>query len=133
MELDEDQIRAECMAIKEKGITDVAIVGIFSPLDTKGVQEERVKKIVLEEMPEADVVCSRDSETPTLNIWCTGALLIPVSWSTWFPRTRKCHDSQHVYSQVRTNNHTRIQIRDAFTRAVLSSLPDSKRWDSHRC
>lgn len=61
MELNEDQIRAECAMIKEKGINDVAIVGIFSPLDTKGVQEVRVKKIVQEEIPDADIVCSRDS------------------------------------------------------------------------
>lgn len=61
MELNEDQIRAECATIREKGINDVAIVGIFSPLDTKGVQEVRVKKIVQEEIPGVDIVCSRDS------------------------------------------------------------------------
>ena len=63
MELDEDQIRKECQIIKEKGISDIAIVGIFSPLDTKGIQEDRVKKIVHTEIPGADVVCSRDSKT----------------------------------------------------------------------
>ncbi|KAK5173555.1 uncharacterized protein LTR77_002236 [Saxophila tyrrhenica] len=60
MELDEQQVRDECQALREKGITDVAVCGIFSPLDLEGLHEARVKRIVLEELPDADVVLSRD-------------------------------------------------------------------------
>lgn len=61
--LNEEQIRAECAILREKGISDVVLVGVFSPLDTEGQQEEKAKKIVLEEIPGADVVLSRDSKT----------------------------------------------------------------------
>nr|KAK5438916.1 hypothetical protein LTR18_008351 [Exophiala xenobiotica] len=60
MPLNEAQIRQECQILKEKGISDIAVIGVFSPLDIEGKQEARVKKIVLEEMPQADVVLSRD-------------------------------------------------------------------------
>ncbi|KKY24432.1 putative n-methylhydantoinase a acetone beta subunit [Phaeomoniella chlamydospora] len=60
MPLNEDQIRSECQTIREKGITDVAIAGIFSPLDIEGRQEERVKEIILQEIQGADVVLSRE-------------------------------------------------------------------------
>ncbi|KAK7424518.1 hypothetical protein QQX98_000483 [Neonectria punicea] len=58
--LNEGQIRAECATIRAKGITDIVIVGVFSPLDTTGLQEEKTKQIILEEIPGADVVLSRD-------------------------------------------------------------------------
>jgi N-methylhydantoinase A/oxoprolinase/acetone carboxylase beta subunit len=60
MPLNEEQIRRECQIVKGKGINDIGIIGIFSPLDTEGKQEVRVRNIVKEEIPEADVVCSRD-------------------------------------------------------------------------
>lgn len=65
MPLDEAQIRNECQTIREKGIDDIAIVGVFSPLDTEGIQEVRVRDIVQEEIPGADVVCSRNSQCTT--------------------------------------------------------------------
>ncbi|KAK8154076.1 hypothetical protein BC567DRAFT_276983 [Phyllosticta citribraziliensis] len=58
--IDEEQVRNECKIVKEKGIDDIAIIGVFSPLDTEGTQEARVRQIVLEELPDADVVLSRD-------------------------------------------------------------------------
>ena len=61
MPLDEEEIRRECQTLREKKITHLAIVGVFSPLDTEGLQEARVKDIVQEEIPEASIVCSRDS------------------------------------------------------------------------
>ncbi|KAK6373611.1 hypothetical protein LTS17_008103 [Exophiala oligosperma] len=60
MPLDEAQIRNECQILKQKGITDIAVVGVFSPLDISGKQEARVREIVLEEIPGADVVLSRE-------------------------------------------------------------------------
>ncbi|PWN26046.1 Hydantoinase/oxoprolinase [Jaminaea rosea] len=60
-EIDEDEIRAECRNIKEKGLKVVAICGIYSPLDVDGSsQEERVAAIVRKELPDVGIVCSRD-------------------------------------------------------------------------
>ncbi|KAK8173183.1 Hydantoinase/oxoprolinase N-terminal region-domain-containing protein [Phyllosticta citrichinensis] len=58
--IDEEHVRNECKIVKEKGIDDIAVIGVFSPLDTEGTQEARVRQIVLEELPDADVVLSRD-------------------------------------------------------------------------
>ncbi|RSM09901.1 hypothetical protein CEP52_003869 [Fusarium oligoseptatum] len=58
--LSEGRIRNECAKIRALGISDIVIVGVFSPLDTNGRQEEKAKTIVLEEIPGADVVLSRD-------------------------------------------------------------------------
>ncbi|KAM6518928.1 hypothetical protein FSOLCH5_007693 [Fusarium solani] len=58
--LSEKQIRNECVKIRELGISDIALVGVFSPLDTTGRQEEKAKVIILEEIPGADVVLSKD-------------------------------------------------------------------------
>lgn len=62
MPINEAQIRSECQKIKDKGINDIAIVGIFSPLDTEGKQEATVRRIVLEEIPGADVVLSSEGK-----------------------------------------------------------------------
>jgi N-methylhydantoinase A/oxoprolinase/acetone carboxylase beta subunit len=62
--LSEKQIRNECVKIRELGISDIALVGVFSPLDTTGRQEEKAKVIILEEIPGADVVLSKDSTPP---------------------------------------------------------------------
>ncbi|KAB5551244.1 hypothetical protein GE09DRAFT_167168 [Coniochaeta sp. 2T2.1] len=59
-EIDEDEIRKECRAIKKLGIRSVVVNGVFSPIDTVEKQEERAAKIVLEEIPGCDVVCSKD-------------------------------------------------------------------------
>jgi hypothetical protein len=60
--LNEAQVRQDCKAVRAKGLTDIAVIGVFSPLDMSGKQEARVKQIVLEEIPEADVVLSRDGK-----------------------------------------------------------------------
>jgi N-methylhydantoinase A/oxoprolinase/acetone carboxylase beta subunit len=44
----------------KKGLTDIAICGVLSSLDIEGVNEARVRDLVLEEIPGADVVRSRD-------------------------------------------------------------------------
>ena len=58
--LDEEQVRKECQIVKQKGITDIAVVGVFSPLDVEGKHEVRVREIIAEELPEADIVLSQD-------------------------------------------------------------------------
>lgn len=59
-DLDEDAVRRECEAIKAKGITSIAIVGVFSPIDVLHRQEETAASIARSVYPEADVVCSKD-------------------------------------------------------------------------
>lgn len=60
MPLNEEQVREECRKVKAKGLTDIAVCGIFSPLDLEGRHEARVREIIQEEIPDADVVLSRD-------------------------------------------------------------------------
>ena len=56
----ESQIVQHCRQIKAKGITSIVISGVFSPIDTCFFQEEQVRKIVLRELPSANVVCSAE-------------------------------------------------------------------------
>lgn len=56
--LDHEQIRRTAIAIRKLGITKVALVGVFSPLDHDGIHEEECKRLLLEVSPEFDVCCS---------------------------------------------------------------------------
>ncbi|KAF3482723.1 uncharacterized protein GIQ15_02047 [Arthroderma uncinatum] len=56
--LNPDQIRETTNRIREAGITKVALVGVFSPLDHNGIHEETCKKIMLEVDPSLSIVCS---------------------------------------------------------------------------
>ncbi len=100
MPLNEAQIRKECQILKEKGITDIAVIGVFSPLDIAGKQEARVREIILEEMPEADVVLSRESKSDCQRSITPVDADIQGSWPVGVSRERKCHHSQHINSQV---------------------------------
>jgi N-methylhydantoinase A/oxoprolinase/acetone carboxylase beta subunit len=64
--LDRSQI-AECVrAIREAGVSAVALVGVFSPLDHEGRHEEACKRLMLELDPGLDIVCSRGVGPPGL-------------------------------------------------------------------
>ncbi|EED18300.1 conserved hypothetical protein [Talaromyces stipitatus ATCC 10500] len=52
------QIQDAVAEIKKAGISTVALVGVFSPLDHQGIQEEACKKMMLELDPSLSVVCS---------------------------------------------------------------------------
>lgn len=54
------QARDHCKKIKALGISSVVIAGIFSPIDQTFKQEDRVRDVVLDELPDADVVCSHE-------------------------------------------------------------------------
>ena len=56
--LNEGQIRETALDIKAKGITKVALVGVFSPLDHAGLHEERCREIMSQIAPDIDIVCS---------------------------------------------------------------------------
>lgn len=52
------QIKETAIDIQSQGITKIALVGVFSPLDHSGMHEERCKKLMLELVPNLDIVCS---------------------------------------------------------------------------
>ncbi|TFK90339.1 hydantoinase/oxoprolinase [Polyporus arcularius HHB13444] len=59
--LKEEQILQECAIIKEKGLKNVVLSGIYSPLDTEGKHEAAAKAIIQRELGSSvNVVCSRD-------------------------------------------------------------------------
>lgn len=93
MPLDEVQIRRECRLIKDKGIDDIAVVGVFSPLDTTGRHETHVRKIVQEEIPDADIVCSRDSKNTPL---ASEHMLTFGSRPTRIFGKRKRHNTEYI-------------------------------------
>ncbi|KAF4126096.1 N-methylhydantoinase A/oxoprolinase/acetone carboxylase, beta subunit [Geosmithia morbida] len=59
-DISEEEIRAECAVIREKGISNIVVNGVFSPIDTIERQEERAADIVRAEIPSCNVVCSKD-------------------------------------------------------------------------
>ncbi|ESU07083.1 hypothetical protein FGSG_01733 [Fusarium graminearum PH-1] len=58
--LDEEQIRRTARDVVAKGVSVIALVGVFSPLDHDGLHEERCRRIIYEECPGLHVVCSQD-------------------------------------------------------------------------
>ncbi|KAM0346907.1 hypothetical protein ACHAPU_005247 [Fusarium lateritium] len=59
-DIDQEEIKAQCSIIKEKGIKSVVVIGIFSPIDTVERQEERAADIIRSEISGCDVVCSKE-------------------------------------------------------------------------
>ncbi|KAI0746875.1 DUF917-domain-containing protein [Daedaleopsis nitida] len=59
--LNEQQIVHECALIKAKGLANVVLSAVFSPLDSDGKHEAAAKAVVERELgPTVNVVCSRD-------------------------------------------------------------------------
>lgn len=56
--LNPDQIKSTVKSIQEAGIKRVAVVGVFSPMDHRGLHEEACKELMLELDPTLSVVCS---------------------------------------------------------------------------
>lgn len=56
--LDIQQIEKAALTIQKAGITKIALVGVFSPLDHAGIQEDACKQSLLNVDPSFDVVCS---------------------------------------------------------------------------
>ncbi|KAF1959344.1 DUF917-domain-containing protein [Byssothecium circinans] len=59
-DIKEDEIVEQSRIIKEKGIKNVVIIGVFSPIDTIERQEERAAEIVKRELGDVDVVLSKN-------------------------------------------------------------------------
>ncbi|KAJ3952841.1 hypothetical protein N0V92_010715 [Colletotrichum tropicale] len=64
--LDHEQIRKAAREIFAAGVQAVALIGVFAPLDHAGVHEETCKRVILEEAPGLDIVCSHDIGPPGL-------------------------------------------------------------------
>ncbi|RFU32808.1 hypothetical protein B7463_g3584, partial [Scytalidium lignicola] len=59
--IDEEEVRRHAKLIQDRGVDTVVVIGVFSTLDTsEPTQEEHVKAILQQCIPNADVVCSRD-------------------------------------------------------------------------
>ena len=59
-ELDEEGVRRQCEIIKSKGINNIVVVGIFSPIDVLYKQEQSAAEIIRKAYPSANVVLSKD-------------------------------------------------------------------------
>ncbi|WDK13196.1 hydantoinase/oxoprolinase [Colletotrichum graminicola] len=57
----EAQVVAECVKIRESGVGAVVVSGVYSPIDEAFGQEEKVRDIILREVPGVDVVCSKEA------------------------------------------------------------------------
>ncbi|ETN37001.1 uncharacterized protein HMPREF1541_07989 [Cyphellophora europaea CBS 101466] len=64
--LNEQQIRDAAAEIHAAGISALALVGVFSALDSSGRHEERAKAIIQEAYPHMSVVCSHTIGGPGL-------------------------------------------------------------------
>lgn len=58
--LREEQVVERCAEIKKLGLNAVVVVGAFSPIDEVFKQEDRVRDMVLREIPGADVIVSHE-------------------------------------------------------------------------
>jgi N-methylhydantoinase A/oxoprolinase/acetone carboxylase beta subunit len=58
MPLDPKQIQETVKDIQKSGITKVALVGVFSPLDHAGIHEEKCRELMLNHDSTLDIVCS---------------------------------------------------------------------------
>ncbi|KAJ7650661.1 hydantoinase/oxoprolinase [Roridomyces roridus] len=60
-EIDEAEVIDQARQIRSKNLDNIAIVGVFSPLDVNGLNEYRVREILLRELgPGVNIICSRD-------------------------------------------------------------------------
>jgi len=53
-----NQIAETVDSISNVGITSIALIGVFSPLDHAGIHEEKCKKLMLAQNPSLEIVCS---------------------------------------------------------------------------
>ncbi|CAO1613722.1 unnamed protein product [Sympodiomycopsis kandeliae] len=59
--IDPEEIREQCKVVKAAGIKAAVICGVYSPLDDPGSgQEPTVARIIKNEIPDIDVVCSHE-------------------------------------------------------------------------
>ncbi|KAJ7671643.1 hydantoinase/oxoprolinase [Mycena polygramma] len=60
-EIDEAEVVEQAEQIKLKGLKDIVLIGVFSPLDVDGKNEYLARDILVRELgPDVNIVCSRD-------------------------------------------------------------------------
>ncbi|KAJ7352476.1 Hydantoinase/oxoprolinase [Mycena albidolilacea] len=60
-EIDKAEVIEQAKQIKSKGLKDIVLIGVFSPLDVSGKNEYLARDLLLHELgPEVNIVCSRD-------------------------------------------------------------------------
>lgn len=60
-EVSEEEVLRHANIIRNSGVTAVVVAGVFSNLDTSSpTQEEFVKRLIVDQIPGIDVVCSKD-------------------------------------------------------------------------
>ncbi|KAH0321682.1 DUF917-domain-containing protein, partial [Aureobasidium melanogenum] len=59
-EIDREEIRKQCNIIRQKGITSIVVIGVFSPIDSTHHQEEKAAQIINETLPGSNVVLSKE-------------------------------------------------------------------------
>ncbi|KIW16517.1 hypothetical protein PV08_06572 [Exophiala spinifera] len=58
--IDVNEVVRACSDIRTRKARAVVVAGVYSPIDTQFRQEEKVKEIILREIPGIDVVCSHE-------------------------------------------------------------------------
>ncbi|EPE05645.1 hydantoinase [Ophiostoma piceae UAMH 11346] len=59
--VNEEEVIAQAEVIKAKGLTSVAIIGVYSPMDKKFAQEEHVRRVLQKALGDnVDIVCSKE-------------------------------------------------------------------------
>jgi N-methylhydantoinase A/oxoprolinase/acetone carboxylase beta subunit len=59
-DIDLEEIKDQCETIKQKGITSIVVIGVFSPIDSTYRQEERAAQVINDTLPGCRVVLSKE-------------------------------------------------------------------------
>jgi N-methylhydantoinase A/oxoprolinase/acetone carboxylase beta subunit len=59
-DVDLEEIKDQCEIIKQKGITSIVVIGVFSPIDSTHRQEERAAQVINDTLPGCHVVLSKE-------------------------------------------------------------------------
>ncbi|KAG9904660.1 DUF917-domain-containing protein, partial [Aureobasidium melanogenum] len=58
--IDPQEIKEQCNIIRQKAITSIVVIGVFSPIDSTHRQEEKAAQIINETLPGCNVVLSKE-------------------------------------------------------------------------
>lgn len=76
-EIKPDEVREQARTLKDKGLKNVVLVGIYSPIDETYKQEEQARDILAQELgPEVNIVLSKEGTTFPTGICRMGTILI---------------------------------------------------------
>lgn len=61
-DIQQSEILKQCKLLRSKGIQDIVVVATFSPIDHEHRQEQAVRDIILEQIQDANVICSSEGK-----------------------------------------------------------------------